>query len=549
MKYIYYLALFFCLMAWLLPNHYQPWLAAYQDFSMFLAALLLSIILIQQQTIRIPYFTLFFISLTCIPLVQYFFGIIYFFGEAFTTSLYLLAFTSIFIVGFNITELEQKKRDKILLGFFSLVLFASIISVWIQLRQWLLFDGNIWTVDLPPNGRPFANIAQPNQLATLLLMGIMAILYLFENNKINNFVASFTAMFLISGVALTQSRTVWVFGGCFAIWWLFKSNRLQTRLGCTFLMFWIGVYLVILIILPYLSQFLGVYRIRDITERATTGLERIEMWKQVWIAIQNAPFFGYGWGQLNIAQISISSADLNKPIFGYAHNLFLDLWIWNGFVLGTIILILIFVFLFYLAVNLKNINSIVILATTGVILVHSMLEYPFAYGYFLIPMGLMLGLVYGDLKEGKKYFILRKELYVICIFFFSVLLLIFFYDYKKIENEYELMRYENVQLRYIEENKPEVNVLFLTQLRDYIWFVRQKPKCESSVKELERARKVVYRYPEQPMLYHYIQVLILNSKYAEAEKVIQLYNTFYDQTLTLIQAKVIFWGKIDNCDK
>lgn len=531
-------------MAWLLPNHYQPWLTAYQDFSMFLAALLLSIILIQQKNIKIPYFTLFFIALTCIPLVQYFFGIIYFFGEALTVSLYLLAFTSIFIVGFNITELEQEKTDKILLGFFSLVLFASIISVWIQLRQWLLFDGNIWTVDLPPNGRPFANIAQPNQLATLLLMGVMATLYLFENNKINKFVASFTAIFLISGVALTQSRTVWVFGGCFTIWWLFKLNRLQSRLSCTFLLLWMGGYVVILIILPYLSQFLGVYRVGDITERATTGLERIGMWKQVLIAIQNAPFFGYGWGQLNIAQISISSADLNKPIWGYAHNLFLDLWIWNGFILGTIICIVFFVFLFYLAVNLKNINSIVIFATIGVIVVHSMFEYPLAYGYFLIPMGLIIGLVYGDLKKEKNFFILKKELYILYISFCSLLLIIFFYDYKKVENEYELMRYENVQLRYIEENKPEVNVLFLTQLRDYIWFVRQKPKCKSPVKELERARKVVYLYPEQPMLYHYIQILILNSKYPEAERVIQLYNKFYDQKLTLIQAKVIFLGKI-----
>lgn len=60
MKIIILLILFFLSLAWLLPNHYQPWLAAYQDFSAYIAAILVCIAYLTKNTnIKVPYFILF----------------------------------------------------------------------------------------------------------------------------------------------------------------------------------------------------------------------------------------------------------------------------------------------------------------------------------------------------------------------------------------------------------------------------------------------------------------------------------------------------------
>lgn len=61
------------------------------------------------------------------------------------------------------------------------MLFAALISSGLALHQWLTptYRG-IYIVEIPPESRPFGNLAQPNQLATLLLLGIAGLVYLWR---------------------------------------------------------------------------------------------------------------------------------------------------------------------------------------------------------------------------------------------------------------------------------------------------------------------------------------------------------------------------------
>ncbi len=120
----------------------------------------------------------FLIFIAFIPILQNVFGFISFSGDSIISSFYIFGFFIAFIVAYHL--LSKSKRNNVFKWLYWVVLIVSIISVWIQLRQWLLFEGNIWTVDLPPNGRPFANFGQPNNCATFLCMGLMACLYLYE---------------------------------------------------------------------------------------------------------------------------------------------------------------------------------------------------------------------------------------------------------------------------------------------------------------------------------------------------------------------------------
>ncbi|WHR56680.1 PglL family O-oligosaccharyltransferase [Acinetobacter haemolyticus] len=531
MKTIYIFVAFFCLLAWLLPNHYQPWLSFYQDLSMFVAVLLLASSFLKQKSIQIPYILTFFIFLSLIPLIQYYLGIVYFFGEAITFFFYLLALATVFIVGFNIAQLERSKKENIIVGFLITILIASIISVWIQLRQWLLFEGSIWVVDMSPKGRPFANIAQPNQLSTLLIMGLMSILYLFEKEILNKVSASFTTLFLLFGVALTQSRTAWVFAICLLIW-LFIKRKVPTRLKYSYLILWCCTFFSMCLCSSYLSEILGVTSVRDLAQRATTGLDRIGMWQQILIILKDAPLLGYGWGQLNVAQLSNTSDSIATPLFGYSHNLILDILVWNGVLLGGAISLFILIFLVKIAINVKDRRSIIILAMVGAILVHSMFEYPFAYAYFLLPMGFLIGFLYAQQDCNIKFFYLNKFILRLFVLFFLFLMLIFFYDYKKVEANHELMRYENVKLRNVDVNSIENKAIFLNQLNEYVWFARQTPRSGLTEQELKRIRYIVYRYPERPVLYRYLQFLYLNDQDVEMKQMLRLFNAFYKSKIT-----------------
>ena len=543
MKIIYLLAAFFCLLSWLLPNHYQPWLSVYQDSSMFTVALLLACSLLIQKNIQVPFILIFFIFFSFIPLIQYYLGIIYFFGEAITFFFYLLALTTVFTIGFNIAQLEKLKRDKVINGFSIVLLIASVISVWIQLRQWLLFDGNIWTVDMPPNGRPFANMAQPNQLSTLLTMGLISIIYLFEKKFLHTISASFTAGFLLFGVGLTQSRTTWVFAICFLIWWFIKRET-PTRLTMRYLVIWCFLFLAIWIYLPHISNSLGVTSVRGIAERATTGLDRLAMWQQIIILLKDAPFFGYGWGQLNVAQLSNNSDMIANPLFGYSHNLFLDILVWNGLGLGLILITSMILFLFHLAKSLDDRESIVLFAMIGAVFVHSMFEYPFAYAYFLLPVGFLFGFLYSN--QSIKFFSIQKKWCAVYLFSCSFLIIFYLKDYKEVEYEYELMRYENVQLRYINTEGSKKKINLLDSLLEYIWFVRQPLDMKITEFDLDRVRKVVYRYPDRPVLYKYIQILYLNNKPEEAKKMLKLFNAFYDEQLTKKKVQILLQQQMSN---
>lgn len=109
------------------------------------------------------------------------------------------------------------------------------------------------------------------------------------------------------------------------------------------------------------------------------------------------------------------------------------------------------------------------------------------------------------------------------------------------------MRYENVKLRNVGAEDVEYKGIFLTQLSDYIWFVRQPLQSGNSEQELERMRKVVYRYPDRPVIYRYIQILYLNGHKQEMSRMLKLFNAFYKEQLT--EGKVQFLLQQQELDK
>ena len=129
----------------------------------------------------------------------------------------------------------------------------------------------------------------------------------------------------------------------------------------------------------------------SLESRLSAGARALN-WQVCLSAIAQRPWFGFGWGQVAVAQ---QSALLLQPAsgeyFAYAHNIILDMLLWNGVPLGGL---LVLSFAVWLAGRLKRVataEGAILSMAVGVFLVHSLLEYPHAYPYFLLPVGMMLG--------------------------------------------------------------------------------------------------------------------------------------------------------------
>lgn len=497
-------AMAFLLLAWLLPNHYEPWGSAYQEFSVFFAMIFIFASLFGQVRFKIG-MAVFFI-LPCVPLLQQLVGVIFFAGDAWMAVFYIVGAGLMLLAGYNLS-IRPVGRASLVVALAVVLVVGAVLSVWIALRQWLLLSGSIWVADFPFGGRPFANLAQPNNLATLLCMGLAGVLYFYEKKYLGRIAAGLLAFFLIFGVALTQSRTPWV-GAIFAlVWWFWKSRSVAVRLPVGGFSFWIGIYTLAVLGVPFLAEVLGLTA-ASLAERAQ-ATQRLDMWWQLWQAVVSGPLWGYGWNQISVAQVGVALSHPVPIMTEHGHNILLDVLLWNGPVLGGLIILLMAVWLARLCWHACTIESVLALMMVGFVLVHGMLEYPLEYAFFLFPVGLLLGVVEADQKTSVVV-TMPRWVYAVIVMVVTGLQGWVWYEYRVLEEDHRLMRFENAQIGELMAEKSAPDVVVLTQLRELIRFSRTEPRDGMSMGELDWMRKVAHRYPYPANLFRYALALGLN---------------------------------------
>ncbi len=503
------LAAFIFLVSYVLPNHYLPWVAAYQDFAVFMAMLFLFCLSFScVSRFYFPmYFTLFF-AMAFLPVIYFFCGVVYFFGDAWVSVIYLFCFSGALFIGYNFSY-SYSLRSNFLDVFFVVLLIGAVISVWIALGQWLGFRGGLWIADMPPGGRPFANFAQPNNLATFLCMSIAAAWYFYERKVIRGLSSTILVLFLIFGVVLTQSRTPWV--GCIAVavFWLWKAPGYSARLPIYALGIWLGVYVGLVIALPYIAELLYL-SVGSLIDRAQ-ALHRWPLWVQLWNAVLEGPIWGYGWNQVSVAQVTISQTYPVTLMVEHSHNILLDLLIWNGPLLGGLIICVVAAWLVCLGIQARSVESVFCLIAVGFVLVHGMLEFPLEYAFFLFPVGLLLGLVAGEQRSYQEWVVPRGLLGMVLVLSFGMFVWVW-YEYRVIEEDHRLMRFETARIGDLKAEQDAPDVVLLTQLREFIRFARTPATEGMSPEQLEWMRTVAHRYPYPPSLFRYSLALALNGQ-------------------------------------
>lgn len=504
---------------WLLPNHYLPWIAFHTDTwvaGMFALAGFAIAFLFRRQ-LEWTSLTVTTALAALIPFAQYAGGLLLFSGQAWVTTAYLSGFMLSVMLG---ARWEKYQAEQVLNALLFAIALASVVSVGMQLYQWTGLSGDsIWIVYLAGN-RPFANLVQPNQLATFLLWGVIATGWFVHRGKVGAATSTFMVMFLLLGIALTQSRTsmlAMIF--CMVAGWYWRNlwytkKRLQIIAGLV--LFYVAC---ILAIGPVSNALFFDQRFNAI-ERITGGDIRLSAYKLFVDAILQRPFFGFGWSNLGPAQMLVADNHVELGgVFQQAHNLFLDLVLWTGLPIG---LLLGWVLLSWFYLRLKSVARIeeaLLMLFVGVFWWHAMLELPHQYAYMLLPTGLVMGCIEVRTATPVLFRTSRVFFTVLLISTFCLLGLIV-RDYFRIEADFEALRFERQYGMSPPQEIPET--LVLSQLEAFIKMGRMKARTGTSRDELKWMLDTANIFPSPANQFVYIEALALNGHHEQAQQRMRL---------------------------
>lgn len=522
--------------AWLSPFHYNPWVMFSSEISTFAAGLSVLAALFYHH-IKIPRAQILLLPFTLIPIVQWSCGLVFDLSTALLSTFYLLGFWFMILAGYNLS-LDQKKREQIFSGFSLLIIIISLFTSLIAIFQWLNIESHlIYTLHLIGN-RPYGNFGQPNNMATFLIIGLLGCLYLYEKHKVTLWLLLPSALIILFTIALSQSRTSWIVFPFLLIYWMVKQFGKQKRFRFVQGLLWcLAFFLIAGLILPYITQFIEFSTNTEITEtssfvaRAGSGHERIGMWIQILHAIAQQPWLGYGWSQTSVAVVDSIQYGTVHVWFNSAHNVLLDIIIWNGIPIGIVIIAYFACWFVWLNQQAKETISIIAIMMVCTVLIHAMLEFPQRYAYFLLTCGFLLGIIQAQ-TPVLKGIVLNKQVFRL-IWGISVILLVAIWrDYNVyVTNSNLLFKNKQPNAEVLGSNQ----IFVLTQFEQRLKWIEMKPETTLSDADLAVWGSFVKNKATPYNLRKYAQLLAYNGKVEQAKQQIFILQHLYRQQITLAE--------------
>ena len=263
-------------------------------------------------------------------------------------------------------------------------------------------------------GRAVGNLRQPNHLGSLLLWALAAAALLAERRTLPRWAAWAGCAVMVLAIELTASRTGAVGLGVLLLWGL-VDRRLsrQTR--------WLLAALPLLYALAYFGmgwwgsisqQALGAGARVAAEGAASGGIDspnsRLNIWGNALSLIAANPWTGVGFGEFNLAWTLSAFADRPTAFFDHTHNLALQLAVELGLPAAGTVLLLMAVALWQATrrawraegeAGLAARSAVVLVLLT---LLHSAVEYPLWYAYFLMPAALAWGHALGTPADEAR---------------------------------------------------------------------------------------------------------------------------------------------------
>ena len=504
-------------LAYLMPGHYLPWTAFEpQVVSAFGFALIAAAAFFMRAPtgLRPGLLGWAALALAFLPPLQWTLGQVRFLSDAALPSLYLVGLAMAITAGHAVALIFGSRAQAWL---FNSLAIAAGLSAAIAWQQWLGQSVLPMANGAMPDSRTVGNLAQPNHLSTLLVLGLIGVLNAFQSGRLGVGVTALASIWLGGAVVTTQSRTGWLCMGFLAVWLLWQKRSASLRVTPVAVIVMSTLFATLVLSWERINAYL-LLSPASLAERTASGT-RLLHWKSLSDAALREPWWGYGWNQVSLAQLRIASEyEASGEQLTNAHNLALDLVLWCGLPIGLAAIGLV---VFWTSRQIRQCTSqgaSSLLAAFVVISIHSLLEYPLDHAYFLIPWGIMIGMLDANAKPQWGFDLPRNAARGLVILAVSILGLVVS-DYLAIDRASRALR---LQMAGILGGPPGAvpapNVHLLDALREQHRYIVTPARSGMNDAELQWMKRVLERYPFPPALLRYAVAAGLNQQPAEAEK-------------------------------
>ncbi len=531
-------------LSWLTTEHFLPWVSWHAEALIFLGVYVLAWFAAvaswrttPSKRVPVPLIALPFALFGLVALVQLLTGVMTFGGDTVVVWFYAGLCIACLTLGFICGEVPEagppgkpaarwSAVDWLALAFV-VGAVASVVVAFAQVFD--LWEYSARIVRMSDLRRPGGNLAQPNQLATLLVMGIASIAYLHLSGRLTALAAAAVCLFLGAGLAATESRSGVVGLAALLLWWQFKRPAIAATRSRWLAPAAAVVFLAMFMAWPHLLDSMQLLGGRP-ESRLSQGDIRLAVWQQLLEAAWQRPW--WGWGILEVAEAHNSVAHahaVNSP-FSYSHNLVLDWIVWMGLPIALMLTLASAVWLWRRLRAVSNRTTWYCIAVAVPLATHSMLELPFAYAYFLAPVMFLLGVLEASLGVKPMARIGLKPI-LAGLLMISAAMLWSAAEYFAIEEDFRIVRFEQLRIGHTAADHHRPEVFMLTQLGTLLSGSRIELRPDMPPEEMEQLKKLALRYPWVATQYRYAVALALNGQQAEAIRQFQVIRRQRDEKL------------------
>ncbi|MBI3480159.1 MAG: O-antigen ligase C-terminal domain-containing protein [Nitrosomonadales bacterium] len=344
------------------------------------------------------------IALIAVVLLQVAVGKVAYFNQALLFSLYFLFAALLMVLGaklrdnFGLPRLAQILATFLVAG----TALSATIGV-LQHFQWHTpLDAFIATKVSP---LLYGNIAQHNHFADYTAMGLVSLGLLFQQGKLKTPYVAVLAGLLLLVMSLSGSRSSWLYLLMISglAWWCARRDEASRPLLRYSLMLLAGFGVMHFVVQqPFMAgvnstntvERLVGHLFSDDAGQSSTVWMKFYMWREAGLMLMQSPWLGVGFGQFAWHHFQLLPEFRVNYMFGLynnAHNLIFQLAAEAG-IAGLLALF------GSLGIWLYGLRSVKLsaahwwgYAVLGVLAIHSLLEYPLWYAYFLAIAAILLG--------------------------------------------------------------------------------------------------------------------------------------------------------------
>jgi O-antigen ligase len=522
-------------LAWFMPLHLLPWVSWHSELSVFASVFATAIwaagaLIIQRgwcAPMFLPSMVWALLAAGALALLQASVGLVTYWGDAWAVTIYALLCACAFSLGHGAAGTEAR-LTKCLELLAATVLLAGVGCSTVALIQafdiWPTWE---WIARTPTWRRPGSNLAQANHMGTLVLMGLVGLVYLYERANFEAIPAALLAGILGVGLMTTESRTALlslvVLGG----WWCTRRSASRLHLGAV-------ITMLVFIVVGYFvwPQAINAFHGADPNAaglNTAVGLRAI-VWPQLLEAVLDRPWVGWGLRQTSSALSTVLDSQPVSEAYVHAHNLFLDTALGVGVPLAALVVAAGGLWLWRRRSARETLAGWLCFAMVLPFAVHAMLEFPHTYAYLLAPVFFALGVIDRARSDHQRValpagVVAAGLAAVVSLASWTVL------EYISIEEDFRVARFEAGRIGSTPSDYIPPKVHVLTQLGALLEGSRLVPTPGLSPIQIQRARDVAYRFPWPALQNRYALALALNGDPAEARRMLRVIRAMHGEKL------------------